>query len=238
MSQPASTASNSQSPLDLSLKTSAEALTDSAASSAHIQRPAINPTFGDILSNDLGEKRSGARDDHGHTVNQPDSFCSNGLQFVGGDYAISPEPESDAYEEATPISKKSTFPLAEFLEDLGDEDSELDDSALPLFARADENLTGDSIGLYSQLKSVGVAAFRENAHSMFAYRPGTCYSQTSPIAASAAFALPAVPIPDSSITSHKRKISTTPYQDEKIYGDVTPVERKVVHVAKRRKTIT
>ena len=167
----------------------------------------------------------------------PEAFYSNCLQLVGGDYAISPEAESDAYDdEALPTTKKSSFPLAEFLEDLGDEESDDADSALPLFAPADENLTGDNEGLFGHLNNLNVTAFRRSADPMSASRPGSAYSydlQMSPTASSS-FALPAAPTRTPK-TSHKRKVSTTPYQDEKIYGDVTPVERKVINVSKRRK---
>jgi hypothetical protein len=194
----------------------------------------------DVMMAGLSGNNSFAENDHGQTVGPPEAFYSNGLQLVGGDYAITPEPESDVYdEEATPGVKKSSFPLHEFLEDLGDDDSEDGGAELPLYAPADENLTADNDGLFGHLNNMNVTAFRRSADPMSASRPGTSYSydlQTSPIAGSS-FALPAMPM-HTPRTSHKRKSSSTPYQDEKIYGNVTPVERKVIHSSKRRKMTT
>jgi hypothetical protein len=200
----------------------------------------LNAAAPDVMMAGLSRNNSIAENNHGQTVGPPEAFYSNGLQLVGGDYAITPEPESDAYEEeATPGLKKSAFPLHEFLEDLSDDDSDEGGSDLPLFAPADDNLTGDTDGLFGHLNNMNVTAFRRSADPMSASRPSTSYSydlQTSPIAG-ASFALPAIPV-HTPKTSHKRKVSSTPYQDEKIYGNVTPVERKVIHSSKRRKTTT
>jgi hypothetical protein len=210
--------------------------TDQAVSS----RLVVNTAVPDVMMAGLSGRNSVAGSDHGQTVGPPEAFYSKGLQLVGGDYAVSPEPESEACdEEVTPITKKSGFPLAEFLENLGDEDSDDVDSTLPLFAPADENLTGDDDGLFGHLTNVNVTAFRRSADPMSALRPGISdpYDMlASPIAASS-LALPTLPA-QIATTSHKRKASSTPYQDEKIYGDVTPVERKVIHVSKRRKFTT
>ena len=236
MSQSTSTPSTSVSPMDTSLKLHGEGATASiipAADSGLV----INTAVPDVMMAGLSLKISLTESDRGLTVGPPEAFYSSGLQLVGGDYAITPEPESDVYEEeATPITKKPGFPLAEFLEDLGDDESDDADSSLPLFAPADENLTGDNEGLFDHLNNANVTAFRRSADPMSTSRPGTAYSydlQMSPTAGSS-FALPAVPVRTPK-TSHKRKVSTTPYQDEKIYGDVTPVERKVIGLSKRRK---
>lgn len=239
MSQSTATPSLSQSPLNSTLKLHGNVVPADMAPPA---RPGlvINTAVPDVMMAGLSGQNSFADSDHGQAVGPPEAFYSSVLQLVGGDYAISPEPESDIFDdEAPPIIKKSGFPLAEFLQDLGDEDSEDDDSALPLFAPVDDNLTGDNEGLFGHLNNVNVTAFRRSADAMSVSRPSTSYSfdlQTSPIRASA-FALPPVPL-RTPTTSHKRKVSTTPYQDEKIYGDVTPVERKVIHVTKRRKMAT
>lgn len=201
----------------------------------------INTAIPDVMMAGLSGLNSFAGGDHGQTVGPPEAFYSSGLQLVGGDYAISPEPESDAYdEEATPIARKPAFPLEEFLEDLGDDELEEIDAELPLYAPADDNLTADNEGIFGHLNNTNVTAFRRSADPMSASRPGSSYSydlQTTPITNST-FALPAVPM-RTPTTSHKRKVSSTPYQDEKIYGNVTPVERKVIHVSsKRRKVAT
>jgi hypothetical protein len=213
-------------------------LTDSAvAGNTRLVRNSAAP---DVMMAGLSRNTSFAENNHGQTVGPPEAFYSNGLQLVGGDYAITPEPESDVYEEeAAPGLKKSAFPLHEFLEDLSDDESEEGGSELPLFAPADDNLTADNDGLFGHLNNMNVTAFRRSADPMSASRPSTSYSyelQTSPIAASS-FALPAIPVHTPKI-SHKRKVSSTPYQDEKIYGNVTPVERKVIHSSKRRKMTT
>lgn len=234
MSQSTSTPSTSASPMNASLKLRGEA-TASVVPAANAGL-VINTALPDVMMAGLSGKNPLTEGDRGLTVGPPEAFYSSGLQLVGGDYAITPEPESDAYEEATPITKKVGFPLAEFLEDLGDDDSDDADCALPLFAPADENLTGDNEGLFDHLNNVDITAFRPCADPMSASRPSTAYSydlQMSPTAA-LSFALPAVPIKTPK-PSHKRKVSTTPYQDEKIYGDVTPVERKVISLSKRRR---
>lgn len=239
MSQSTSTPSSSESPLNPSLKLHHNGVSESGTSVANVEL-VINTAIPDVMIAGLSGRNSFAESEHGQAVGPPEAFYSNGLQLVGGDYAISPEPESDAYdEEMTPVTKKSGFPLQEFLEDLGDDDSEDGDAELPLYAPADENLTSDNDGLFGHLNNMNVTAFRRSADPMSASRPGTSYSyhlQTSPTAGSP-FALPAVPIRTPK-TSHKRKVSSTPYQDEKIYGDVTPVERKVIHGTKRRKMAT
>ncbi len=239
MSQSTSTPSSSASPLNSSLRLHGEVIAPTVASGANNDL-IINTAIADVMMAGLSGMKSFAESDHGQTVGPPEAFYSNGLQLVGGDYAVSPEPQSDAYdEEATPITKKPGFPLHEFLENLGDDDSEDADSELPLYAPADDNLTGDNDGLFGHLNNMNVTAFRRSADPMSASRPGTSYAydlQTSPIAGSP-FALPAVPV-RTPATSHKRKASSTPYQDEKIYGDVTPVERKVIHVSKRPKMAT
>ena len=235
MSQSISAPSSSASPLTSSLNLHGEGEPATVASAAG-KRLAITIAVPSTMMASLKGKNAN-ENDHGQTTGSPKAFFSKGLQLVGGDYAISPEPESDAYDDADPPNtKKSSFPLHEFLEDLGDEDTEDADSELPLYAPADENLTGDNDGLFGHLSNVDVTAFRRSADPMSVSRPGTSYSydpQNSPIAA-AAFALPAAAA-RTPTTSHKRKGSSTPYQDEKIYGNVTPVERKVVHVSKRRK---
>lgn len=247
MSQSTTTPSSSASPLNQSLKLSGNSIHDSLSSGV---KPGLvlNTAVPNVMIAGLSGRSSFAATDHGHSVGPPEAFYPNGLQLVGGDYAITPEPESDAYdEEATPITKKPGFPLQEFLEDFSDDDdgdddeSEGVDSELPLYAPADDNLTGDNEGLFGHLNNVNVTAFRRSADPMSTSRPGTSYSydlQTSPIAGSS-FALPAMSGRTSKSTpSHKRKASSTPYQDVKIYGDVTPVERKVIHVSKRRKMTT
>jgi hypothetical protein len=239
MSQSTSTPSSSASPLNSSMNSRGERM-NANATLAVKNGLVVNTAVPDVMMAGLGGKISFAETDHGETVGPPEAFYSNGLQLVGGDYAVSPEPESDAYdEEATPMAKKTGFPLQEFLEDLGDDDSEDVDAELPLYAPADDNLTGDNDGLFGHLNNVNVTAFRRSADPMSTSRPGTSYSydlQTSPILGSP-FAIPAVPT-RTPTTSHKRKVSSTPYQDEKIYGDVTPVERKVIHIPKRRKMTT
>lgn len=238
MSESASVPS-STSPLNASLKLPRKGVIGNVASGANTEL-VINTGIPDVMMAGLSGRSSFAESDHGQTVGPPEAFYSNGLQLVGGDYAVSPEPESDACDEVgTPLIKKAGFPLQEFLEDLGDDDSEDPDSGLPLYAPADENLTADDDGLFGHINNVNVTAFRRSADPMSACRPGSSYSydlQLSPIAGSS-FALPAVPLRTPK-TSHKRKVSSTPYQDEKIYGDVTPVERKVIHVSKRRKMTT
>lgn len=239
MSQSTSTPSSSASPLNASLNLSGKEVPHKLASAA---KPGLvlNTAIPDVMMAGLSGRGSFASSHHGQTVGPPEAFYSNGLQLVGGDYAVTPEPESDAFdEEATPIMKKPSFPLHEFLEDFEDDESEDVDSELPLYAPADDNLTGDNEGLFSHLKNVNVNAFRRSADPISASRPSTSYSydlQTSPVAGSS-FALPAVSVRTSTL-SHKRKASSTPYQDVKIYGDVTPVERKVIHASKRRKMAT
>lgn len=239
MAQSTSTPSSSASPLNPSLKLHGNGMLAIGALAGKTGL-VINTAVPDVMMAGLSGNNSFAESDHGQTVGPPEAFYSNGLQLVGGDYAITPEAESDAYdEEATTVTKKPAFPLHEFLEDLGDDDSENGDSELPLYAPADDNLTGDNDGLFGHLNNMNVTAFRRSADPMSASRPGTSYSydlETSPIAGSA-FVLPAVPVRTPK-TSHKRKVSSTPYQDEKIYGDVNPVERKVIHSSKRRKMTT
>lgn len=236
MSQSTSTPSHSASPLNPSLRLQGQGVSATGVLATR-NGVIINTAIPDVMMAGLNGVNSMAEGNRGQTVGPPEAFYSNGLQFVGGDYAISPEPESDAYdEEAMPITRKPAFPLHEFLEDLGDDESDDDNSELPLFAPADDNLIGDNDTLFGHLNNTNVTAFRRSADAMSASRPGTSYSydlQTSPIADST-FALPAVPV-RTPTTSHKRKTSSTPYQDEKIYGDVTPVERKVINVSKRRK---
>jgi hypothetical protein len=200
----------------------------------------INTAIPDVMMASLNGQTSFSESDRGQTIGPPEAFYANGLHYVGGDYAVSPEPESDAYEEVTPVEKKARLPLEEFLEDLGESDSDEQDSALPLYAPADENLTGDNDALFGHLNKLNVTAFRRSADPMSTSRPGTSYSydfHMSPDASSSSFAIPAAPL-RTPTPSHKRKVSSTPYQDEKIYGDVTPVERKVIHVSKRRKMTT
>lgn len=239
MSQSTSTPSNSASPLNPSLRLQKQGLSASDVLSAKTG-VIINTAIPDVMMAGLNSINSIAEGDHGQTVGPPEAFYSNRLQLVGGDYAISPEPESDVYDdEAMPITRKPGFPLHEFLEDLGDDESDDGKSELPLYAAADDNLTGDNDALFGHLNNMNVTAFRRSADPISASRTGTSYSydvQMSPIADST-FALPAVPVRIPT-TSHKRKTSSTPYQDEKIYGDVTPVERKVINVSKRRKMTT
>ena len=236
MSQSTSNPSNSASPMNSALKLHGEVVAASVAPTANTGL-VLDPAVPDVMMAGLSGKNPFTESEHGLTVGPPEAFYSNGLQLVGGDYAISPEPESDAFdEEALPSTKKASFPLAEFLEDLGDDESDEGGSALPLFAPADDNLPGDNEGLFGHLNNLNVTAFRRSADPLSASRPGTAYSydfQMSP-AAGSSFALPGAPVRTPK-TSHKRKASSTPYQDEKIYGDVTPVERKVVNVSKRRK---
>ena len=236
MSQSNSTPPSSTSPLNTSLRLRGEEVPANIAPAAGFGM-VLSTAVPDVMMAGLSAKESFAETDQGQAVGPPEAFYSNGLQLVGGDYAVSPEPESDAYDEATPCTKKPSFPLQEFLEGLGDDDSEDEDSELPLYAPVDDNLTGDNDEFYCHLNNVNITSFRRSAGAMTASRPGTSYSydlQNSPIAGS--FALPAAPL--RTPTSHKRKISSTPYHDEKIYGDVTPVERKVVHGSKRRKMAT
>lgn len=234
MSQSNSTPPSSTSPLNASVILRRKEPPVSIAPAADLGL-LLSAAVPDVMMAGLNAKDSLAESDHGQAVGPPEAFYSNGLQLVGGDYAVSPEPESDAYdEEVNSSTKKLGCPLQEFLEDFGDDDSEEVDSELPLYAPADDSLMGDNDGLFGHLNKVNVTAFRRSANPVGASRPGTSYSydlQTSPIADS--FALPAVPV--RTTTSHKRKVSSTPYQDEKIYGDVTPVERKVIHGSKRRK---
>ncbi|KAF7512826.1 hypothetical protein GJ744_011929 [Endocarpon pusillum] len=239
MSQSTSTPSNSASPLNPSLGLQKQGLSSGGVLAAKTG-VIINTAIPDVMMAGLNSINSIAEVDHGQTIGPPEAFYSNRLQLVGGDYAISPEPESDVYdEEAMPITRKPGFPLHEFLEDLGDDESDDGKSELPLYAPADDNLTGDNDALFGHLNNMNVTAFRRSADPISASRTGISYSydvQMSPIADST-FALPSVPvrIPTS---SHKRKTSSTPYQDEKIYGDVTPVERKVINLSKRRKMTT
>lgn len=240
MSQSTSTPSSSASPRNASLKIQGKDIPESMASAASMGL-ILNTAIPDVMMAGLSGRSSFADTDHGQTVGPPEAFYSNGLQLVGGDYAVTPDPESDGYdEEATPMIKKPGFPLQEFLEDFeDDDDSDEIESGLPLYAPADDNLTGDPDALFGHLNNVNVTAFRRSADPISASRPGTSYAyelQTSPMVASS-FAIPALPA-RTPTTSHKRKISSTPYQDEKIYGDVTPVERKVIHVSKRRKMVT
>ncbi len=236
MSQSTSAPSHSASPQHPSLRLQGQGVSISGVLPAK-SGLIINPAVPDVMMAGLNGMDSMGQGDHGQTVGPPEAFYSNGLQLVGGDYAISPEPESDAYDdEAMPITRKPTFPLHEFLQDLGDDESDDGNSELPLYAPAEDNLIDDNDALFGHLNNMNVTAFRRSADAMSASRPGTSYSydlQTSPIADST-FALPAVPV-RTPTSSHKRKTSSTPYHDEKIYGDVTPVERKVINVSKRRK---
>ena len=205
----------------------------------------INTALPDVMAADPNSEAPFSHGEHSQEMGPPDALLSSGLRSVGGDYAVSPEPESDVFDEITPVSKKSRFSLADFLEDFDDDeydeyDDEEDDddvSGLPLFMPADDNLIADGDGLTGPFDSLDAAAFRRNAGIWSTSRPGTAQSlslQTTPITHPSLD--PAQTHVSQPRTSHKRKASSTPYHDETIYGDVTPVERKVLSIPKRRRT--
>lgn len=169
-------------------------------------------------------------------LNTPDSYLSHGLQLVGGDYAVSPEPATENDEAISPAgSEKPDFDLEDFLEDFSSDESD-GGSQLPFYSPADNNLTADNDAL-ACFGQIDLSTFRHYAEAMARPQPRPEQAfQLSPIRTSH-FAVPQSPA-RSCGPSHKRKASSTPYQDEKIYGDVTPVERKVINAPKRRRIAT
>ena len=238
MSQSSCTPSASASPLNRSLKMSDVSSIENLTA-AHGDRLALEPAAPNAIVKDSRTHDAASERTLVAATSVSEAYFPDGLQLVGGDYAVSPEPASDVEEElAHPITKQQEFNLEDFLEDLSSDESDDGESGLPLFTPADENLTADTDD-FSSLNNVSVTAFRRYADTLSTPIPAMAIPYDLPMSPmiDGSFTVPASPL-KSPRSSHKRKISTTPYEDDKIYGDVHPVERKVISASKRRRVVT